>query len=268
MNINKDTKQISAKMSKTSIFTILLLVAALLPACASVKTPDASDPWESFNRSMYNFNEVLDENIMRPVAEAYQEYIPQFIQSGVSHFLDNIDDVFVLVNDLLQFKFEQAVHEFTRILFNTTLGLFGLFDVASDFLGMEKHNEDFGQTLATWGVGNGPYLVLPFFGPSSVRDFAGLVVDSTYDPIYAISDDSVRWTAIVLRAVNTRSELLKTTDAIEKSGADPYAFTRSAYQQSRDNLIYDGNPPSKIEYVKPTKDDEALEDLLEKELGL
>jgi phospholipid-binding lipoprotein MlaA len=183
---------------------LLLTGLGLLSGCATVQGPgDERDPLESVNRSIFNFNEGFYNYVLDPVTETYQDITPQPVQTGVSNFFSNIGDLFVLVNDLLQFKFEQAASDFSRLLMNTTFGVFGLFDVAT-YMELPKHHEDFGQTLATWGLGNGPYLVLPFLGPSTLRDTGGLVVDSTYDPILDITDDEARWATIGLKAVDIR----------------------------------------------------------------
>ena len=256
-------------MRQTALFKILVLISSLLASsCATVSAPDERDPWESFNRSVYAFNDTFDKAIARPVAEAYQAIMPDFIETGISNFFSNLDDVVVIVNDLLQFKFQQAGQDFSRLIMNTTFGLLGFIDVAT-FMELPKHDEDFGQTLATWGVGDGAYLVLPFLGPSSVRDAAGLAVDLSYlDPVIFTEDDEVRWGLIALRAIDRRADLLEATRIMEKSGIDPYVFMRNAYYQVRENQIYDGHPPSKVKLQGPTQEDLLLEEELEKELQL
>ena len=250
---------------KVSFTILVILASSLLSSCATVTSPDDRDPWESFNRSIYEFNDGFDTAIGRPIAEAYKENLPGFVQTGVSNFFSNLDDVLVLLNDMLQFKFEQAARDFGRFLFNSTFGLFGLFDVATH-MEMPKHDEDFGQTLASWGIGSGPYLVLPFLGPSNVRDTTGRVVDGFVDPVFAVEDDEARWGLIALRAIDKRASLLEATKLMEKSGIDPYVFMRNAYFQHRENLIYDGNPPKqKIETLN--KEDLDLEKELELELN-
>ncbi|MBI1422717.1 MAG: VacJ family lipoprotein [Gammaproteobacteria bacterium] len=241
----------------------------LLNGCASVSAPDKRDPWESMNRSIYAFNDGFDRAIARPVAQTYKDYTPNVVQTGVSNFFSNLDDILVTVNDLLQFKFKQAAQDLGRFAFNTTAGLFGLIDVASH-MDFPKHNEDFGQTLATWGVGSGPYVMLPFLGPSTLRDTGGLAADWQIDPVYAINDTEARWSVIVLRAVDTRARYLEATKIMEKSGIDPYVFLRNAYLQQRENLIYDGNPPTPAapKVQPPSKSDLELEQELDKELQL
>lgn len=243
---------------------LLLLLGAVVSGCATVKSPDERDPWESFNRSMYEFNDTFDRAIARPVAEAYKDYIPGGVRDRVTDFFNNLDDITVIFNDLLQFKIAQAAQDFARFIINSVFGIFGLFDVATH-LGLPKHHEDFGQTLAAWGVGNGPYLVLPFLGPSNLRDATALAVDWETDPLINIEDDDTRWGLILVRAIDKRAALLEATKAMEKAGIDPYVFMRDAYYQFRLNQIYDGNPPrDKVQAA--TQEDRALEDELEKEL--
>jgi len=242
----------------------MLGIYLFLGACAAVTAPDKRDPWESFNRSIYNFNDKFDRAIARPVARTYKNYTPGAFQNGVSNFFSNLGDVLVMLNDLLQFKFQQAAQDLSRFTFNSTIGLFGLLDVSSH-MGLPKHDEDFGQTLATWGVGQGPYVVLPLLGPSTLRDTGGLVADWQVDPVFTIKDDQSRWTAIILRAVDTRASLLEATKLMEKSGIDPYVFMRNAYLQHRDNLINDGQP-AQPKIQAPSKSDLDLEEELDKEL--
>jgi len=245
---------------------IILCLSILLTSCAGVSAPDKRDPWESFNRSVDSFNQGFDRAIARPVAQSYKDYTPDAVQSGISNFFSNLGDILVTLNDLLQFKFKQAASDFSRFSFNTTIGLLGIFDVASH-MDLPKHKEDFGQTLASWGVGSGPYLVLPFLGPSTVRDTAGLAVEWQVDPIYDIRDNDARWTAIILRAVDTRASYLEATNMMEKSGIDPYVFLRNAYLQHRDNQIHDGHPVQPV-IEAPSKSDLELEQELDKELQL
>lgn len=245
---------------------ILLIGIMALAACTTVKGPgDERDPFESFNRTVFNFNEGVYEYILDPVTETYQDITPQPVQTGVSNVFSNIGDIFVFVNDLLQFKFAQAASDLARIAFNTTAGIFGIFDVASH-MDLPKHHEDFGQTLATWGVGSGPYLVLPFLGPNTLRDTGGLLADSRYDPILDITDDEARWTVIGFKAIDTRAGLLKADRLADQSGVDKYNFIRDAYLQHRQSLIYDGNPPR--EAPAAVNEQESLELELELEKAL
>ena len=251
---------------RTTAVLLLLSANVLLSSCAAVTAPDKRDPWESFNRSVDAFNTGFDKAIGRPVAQTYKDYTPGPVQTGVSNFFSNLNDLVVVVNDLLQFKFQQAAQDLSRLAFNTTAGLLGFIDVSSP-MGLPKHHEDFGQTLATWGVGSGPYLVLPFLGPNTVRDTTGLVGDAYVDPLFDIRNRDSRWGAIILRAIDTRASLLEASRIMEKSGIDPYVFMRNAYLQHRENLIYDGNPP-RPKIAPSTKGDQELQDELDKELQL
>lgn len=247
----------------------LLLLVLVTSGCASVQgPPDERDPFESFNRAVYKFNDAADRAVIRPVATTYREYVPRPVRSGVSNFFGNLEDVIVLLNNMLQLKFDKAASDFGRIVFNTTFGLFGLFDVATP-LGLPKHNEDFGQTLGHWGVPPGPYLVLPFLGPSTIRDTAGLTVDVYSHPIFntLVTDEAVAWGAVGLRYIDLRAELLGATRVVDEAALDPYAFIRDAYLQRRRNLVYDGNPPpdSQYDFIPDDNADADLELELELE---
>ncbi len=222
-------------------FTVTLaLCALLLGGCAT--NGDPRDPLEPLNRGIYQFNDAVDRGVMKPVAKGYKAVLPQPVRTGVGNFFSNLDDVVVLFNDLLQFKFGQAASDFSRLVWNTSVGILGLIDVATP-MDLPKHNEDFGQTLGRWGVGNGPYLVLPLLGPSNLRDTVGLVVDYRVDPVYQQDDMADRNTAIVLRAIHKRSVLLGAEDVVREGALDPYSFVRDAYLDRRRNLVYDGKPP-------------------------
>lgn len=219
-----------------------VLVGALaLTGCAV--NGDPRDPLEPMNRAIHSFNEMVDNVALRPLATGYRAIMPRPAQTGVGNVFSNLDDVTVFANNLLQFKLEQATSDFLRVAFNTTFGLFGLLDVASE-MGLKKHNEDFGQTLGRWGVGSGPYLVLPVFGPSSFRDGAGLVVDGYYtDPVYRNEDVASRNASVALRVVSKRADLLDAKRAIEEAALDGYEFSRDFYLDRREALVYDGKPP-------------------------
>lgn len=221
------------------LLQILFFLSLFLSGCASTSN-NPKDPFEGFNRSMYSFNDTLDKAILKPVAKGYKAVLPDPAQKMVHNFFSNIDDIFVTGNDLLQFKFKLAIHDFTRVWVNTIFGVFGLFDVAHK---LEKHNEDFGQTLGYWGVGSGPYLVLPFLGPSSVRDGAGLAVDSYYGVIENIEDIPTRNTLYALSKVDQRVQLLDVETIIEGTVVDRYSFIRDGYMMRRQSLVYDGDPP-------------------------
>lgn len=222
-----------------------LIGLTLLGGCASTGNP--RDPLEPINRGIYHFNDGVDHLLLKPAAEIYRGVLPQFARTGVSNFFSNIGDVIVALNNLLQGKFGQAVSDVGRIVVNTTSGLLGLIDVATE-IGLEKHNEDFGQTLGYWGLGDGPYIVLPFLGPSNLRDTVGWVVDFFTDPMTYVNAPYPRNPLWGLRFVNRRAELLETSKILDTAALDPYDFLRDAYLQRRRNLVFDGNPP-------PDKDD-------------
>lgn len=221
----------------------ILLYLLLGSGCASVQVADERDPFEGFNRAAYAFNDDLDRALLKPLASGYQRVVPGPVNNSISNFFSNLGDVAVLANDLMQLKFEQTLSDLARITFNTTFGLAGLFDVATP-MDLPKHNEDFGQTLGRWGVASGPYLVLPFLGPSTVRDGVALPVDWELDPLYDIEDNNTRWGAIGLRLVDIRAGLLRASRILDTAALDPYTFMRDAYLQRRQNLVYDGNPPA------------------------
>lgn len=229
-------------MKPFSTLLLSLLLAPSLAGCAS--NGDPRDPLEPMNRAIHDFNEGLDRAVMKPVATSYQKVMPGFAQTGVRNFFSNLGDVTVLANNMLQLKLENSVSDVLRISFNSTFGFLGLLDIASE-MGLNKQNEDFGQTLGYWGVGNGAYLVLPFFGPSSFRDGAGLVVDMTYtDLLRHVDDIPTRNQTSVLRLVSRRADLLEAKNAIDAAALDPYEFTRDLYLERRRAQIYDGRPPA------------------------
>jgi len=218
------------------------LLVALAAGCATTNGGDGRDPLEGFNRSMYAFNDAFDEAIGKPVASAYKTAIPDPIRVWVRNFFANLGDVFIGANNLLQGKPAEAVNDWARFAFNSTFGLLGINDVASE-IGLEKHNEDFGQTFGRWGAGDGAYLVWPFLGPSTVRDTAGTVFDFYFDPVGRHKPTDPRTFAIVLRATSQRADLLDASRILEEAALDRYIFQRDAYLQRRRGLIYDGNPP-------------------------
>jgi phospholipid-binding lipoprotein MlaA len=230
------------KNMKTRLKSTVLVMAAagLLGGCATSGNP--KDPIEGFNRAMYGFNDVVDKAVIKPVAQGYDAVLPSPVRTGVTNFFGNIADFFIGVNNLLQGKPGDAASDIGRVLVNSTVGILGLIDVASE-MGMEKHEEDFGQTFGRWGVGDGAYVVLPFFGPRTVRDTAGLVVDVAADPVGNIDHVPTRNTLLALRIVDTRADLLPADKVIEEAALDKYAYVRDGYLQRRLNLIHDGNPP-------------------------
>ncbi|MEO0048478.1 MAG: phospholipid-binding lipoprotein MlaA [Pseudomonadota bacterium] len=231
----------------------VVLSVLVLSACASIQQTDRVakvDPFERVNRAVFSFNEAADEYVIKPAAEAYKFVLPEFVRTGVTNFFSNINDVFVAANNLLQGKPSNAVSDIGRFLVNSTVGVLGFFDVASD-MGLDKNREDFGQTLAVWGVGDGPYVVLPFFGPSNIRDTVGLAVDIETDFIINTnklnSDEKIAVNG--LRVINKRADLLDAGQLLEDAAFDKYSFLRDGYMQRRRSQIYDGEPP-------PVKEDE------------
>ncbi len=220
--------------------TALLISPMLLIGCAGAHNPN--DPLEPLNRGIYRFNDTVDKAVIKPVAQGYSAVMPAVGKTMVSNFFSNLDDVVVTANDLLQFKLVQGFSDGMRVFVNTTIGVFGLIDVASTGE-LKKHNEDFGQTLGKWGVGNGPYLVLPILGPSTLRDSAGLYVDGYSSPVYQIKHMRTRNQAYLARGINLRAELLDQEKVLREAMLDPYEFTRDSYLLYRKNLVYDGNPP-------------------------
>ncbi len=215
-----------------------VLISLLLAFNLSVNAEEV-DPFEETNRSIYEFNESLDSNVLEPVSRAYKNNIPETAQKGIGNFLGNLADVSTLANQILQFKPIDSAETLARILVNTTIGLGGLFDVASD-MGLITEDEDFGQTMAVWGVEQGPYVVLPLLGPSTVRDGIGAYVDLTSPANMVGEIDEVG--VSVINVVDKRVDLLPITDILDQSD-DPYITMRSSYLQKRNNDIYDGNVP-------------------------
>ncbi|MDP2811412.1 MAG: VacJ family lipoprotein [Rhodocyclaceae bacterium] len=222
----------------------LSLIAGLLGGCATSGNP--KDPIEGFNRAMFAFNEGLDTAIIRPVAQGYEAVLPTPVRTGVTNFFGNIDDVFIAVNNLIQGKPAEAVSDAGRFLINSTIGILGLFDVATE-AGLEKHEEDFGQTFGRWGAGPGAYVMVPFFGPRNVRDTVGLVLDIKADPVANVGDISSRNVLLALRIASDRATLLPADKVIEEAALDKYSYVRDGYLQRRRSLIHDGNAPRETE---------------------
>jgi phospholipid-binding lipoprotein MlaA len=231
---------------------VAVLGVALLQGCATTAgvAADPRDPWEGMNRKVYAFNEKLDEAVLKPVAQAYVDVVPSFVRTGVRNFLGNLGDVWTFVNATLQLKGQVAAETFMRVAVNSTLGLYGVLDIATE-AGIEKRKEDLGQTLGHWGVKPGPYLVLPVLGPATLRDTAALPVDWQASPGQYFQDASSRTGVTLLNATETRASLLKAGDAVKQASLDPYSFVRDGWLQKREYDVYDGNPPSDFDYSDP-----------------
>jgi phospholipid-binding lipoprotein MlaA len=221
----------------------LLVLTLFAGGCATLEDErDPRDPWEGTNRAVYRFNETFDEYLAKPVARAYVKVLHQEIRSRIANFFSNLADPFIGLNNFLQGKFEDGVNDWARFAFNSTIGLLGIHDVSTE-MGLEKHNEDFGQTFGRWGIGPGPYLMLPFLSSSTARDAVGLVPDWYLDPIEEVRPINLRNSLVVLRLTNTRADLLEASRILEEAALDKYVFQRDAYLQRRQNLVYDGRPP-------------------------
>lgn len=223
----------------------VILVGVVLCLCAAAEDPvqHPKDPWEGLNRIVYAFNDTADRFVLSPVTRGYEAVAPDAVETGINNFFSNFDDIGVATNNLLQLKFAEAGSDTGRVLVNTTLGLLGWFDVASS-LGLTKHDEDFGQTLGYWGIGTGPYLVLPFLGPSNLRDAPGKLADITLWmntlPELAASEE----TALVsLNVINEHSQYLNLEARTDELGHERYVFLRDVYLDNREFLVRDGQIP-------------------------
>lgn len=233
-------------MNRTGLWAGLLALA-LLQGCAV--GPNPRDPFEPFNRSVTRFNDGLDEAIVKPVAQAYQDTVPSPVRTGVNNFFGNLSDAWSFVNNVLQAKPQAAVDSFMRVSVNTLIGLGGVLDWATP-MGIERHREDFGKTLGRWGVATGPYLVLPVLGPSTVRDAAARVVDVKGDLVLQIDNVPVRNSLYVLRAVDLRASLLRAGEVLDQAALDKYSFTRDAYLQRR-GVVIETNGDTEERYDLP-----------------
>ena len=225
----------------------LCVVAAALAGCGTVRDARGGpgqklDPWENWNRKVFNFNEDVDRAVLRPVANTYVDVVPQPIRRGVGNFFANFADAWSAVNNILQGKIQAGLDDATRVGVNSTFGLFGFLDVATE-MGLEHHYEDFGQTLGRYGVGPGAYIVLPILGPSTVRDTAALPVNRLASAPAFFSPTSAALGLTGIQIVNTRADLLGATRVIDDIALDKYTFVRDAYLQRRRSLIFDGDAP-------------------------
>ena len=222
---------------------ILLSLVAAMVGCASIPAGSErspQDPWEPFNRSVFEFNEGLDAYLLKPVVAGYRFVLPEFVRDGIYNFFSNYNDIYTALFNLLQGKPGFAFNDFMRVVVNTTMGLGGLLDLATPG-GLEKHKEDWGQTLGVWGVPAGPYVVLPFFGPSNVRDTFGTVADLESDYLFRLLPDvALRNSITGLRVVNARNTYYEAGDLLDGAAIDKYSFMRDAYIQRREYQINEG----------------------------
>lgn len=249
-----------AQLPMQSAIRVSALSLALLALFGCVSLPsdkrDPRDPFERMNRTTYKFNDTVDKAVVRPVARTYRRVLPNFVQTGVTNFFDNLEYPIVIVNDLLQGRLTPFAKDTGRLLMNTTLGIGGLLDPAAD-AGLDKNNNDFGLTLGRWGLKPGPYIVIPILGPSDVRDGSGLIADEFMNPRHYIHDATVKYSLAAVRALDIRVHLLEAEKALE-GAYDPYAFLRNAYLQRRQFLISgQGGGPSDEEYEEQKLLDEA-----------
>ena len=221
-------------------YCAVIVATLMLGGCATQGNP--KDPIEGFNRAVFAINDGIDQAAIKPVAKGYDAVAPTPLKTGISNFFGNIADVFIGVNNLLQGKVKDGLGDEGRVLVNSTIGILGLIDVASDF-GLEKHDEDFGQTFGRWGAGPGAYVVVPFWGPRDVRDTAGLVLDVVADPVGGMHNVAARNTLLATRVISDRTALLPAEKVIEEAALDKYSYIRDGYLQRRRSQVYDGSPP-------------------------
>jgi phospholipid-binding lipoprotein MlaA len=230
--------------SVRSIASTLALACVLLAGCAG--TPSRVDPFEPWNRAMYSVHEVVDGNVIKPVAQAYVKVTPEPVRTGVSNFYGNIDDLFTGINHVLQGKRERAGDDFGRVLLNSTFGMLGIFDLASE-MGITKDKTDFGITFGKWGAAQGPYLFVPLFGPTTVRDGTGWIVRLYTGPLGYIDNVPLRNWILALAYLDTRAQLLSAESVLDAAALDKYRYLRNAYLRARRYQVYDGKPPPEEE---------------------
>lgn len=231
-------KTLMAKRLLLAAFATLMLGG--LSGCATTAN-NPKDPYEGFNRAMFSVNEGIDV-VVKPVAQGYDTVTPRLVKAGIGNFFGNIADIWTALNNFLQGKGVQGFSDVGRVIVNTTFGIAGIFDVASE-IGYEKHAEDFGQTLGVWGVGDGPYFFWPIIGPRTTRDTFGVAVDIYADPVPRVDNVPVRNTLMGVRFIDTRASLLPADKVVEQAAFDKYSYIRDAYLQNRRSVIHDGNPP-------------------------
>ena len=237
------------RLNRRGAWAVSSLLCLAITGCASGPQTNPRDPLESFNRGVFSFNDTVDRAVLKPVAIAYRDVTPKLVRSGVGNFFGNLEDVWSIPNNLFQLKGLAAIESMFRVGVNTLFGLGGVLDVASE-MGIERHSEDFGQTLGYWGVAAGPYVVLPLLGPSTLRDTAALAVDRQGDAVKYIGHVPTRNSVKALSLVDLRAGLLRASSVIDGAALDPYTFTRDAHLQRRLSAVFDGNPPEEDPKVK------------------
>jgi len=223
----------------------LLMACAVLQGCATVASPDPRDPLEAMNRSVFAFNDAVDQAVLKPVATVYKEDLPGWTRKGIGNFFSNLDDVWSVVNHALTLRGEAFANSLGRVVINTTIGLGGVLDMASD-LDIEKRSANFNITLARWGVGAGPYVVVPILGPYTLRELAALPVDRQGNLVNQIGNDGTRLGLNVVSAVDVRAALLDAEGVINQAALDRYSFIRDSYIQRQRYMVFDGNPPDDV----------------------
>ena len=236
-------------INRKIIILIGIILSVQLTGCATTLSPHPQDPWEGWNRNVQSFNDTVDDYAMEPVARGYNWIMPNFANTAVSNVFSNIDDIGVTINDFLQGKFSQSGMDGARFIVNTTAGIGGLIDVAT-MIDLPKHKEDFGQTLGFWGIPPGPYMVLPFFGPSSPRGVVGLVGDAAMNPITYIGSPYISAGIFAVNAIDTRANYISTERIADEAAIfGRYEFFREAYIAQRKYLVLDGNIPEDDEFI-------------------
>jgi phospholipid-binding lipoprotein MlaA len=241
----RSTSNLPSAIRGASVLRRLGALALLVIAsgCATGPNPNPADPFEPFNRGVSRFNDVVDDAVLRPAATAYREVLPSPVRTGVNNFFGNLSDVWSFVNSVLQLKLQNSAETFMRVNVNTVFGLGGLLDIATE-AGIDRHSEDFGQTLGRWGVPSGPYVVLPLFGPSTLRDTAAWPIDRRGDLLRELNDIPVRNSLYFVRVIDGRANLLRAGQLLDDAALDKYSFTRDAFLQRRRNEVHDGNLPN------------------------
>jgi len=228
----------------------MLFAVFFMAGCASTASKNPVDPLEGFNRGVFAANEKMDAYALKPAAQAYQASVPLPARTNVSNFFGNLEDVWTGVNNLLQGKPKDGLNDFGRFAVNSTLGILGFFDVASE-IGLDKNDEDFGQTLGVWGVGTGPFVMLPLFGPSTLRDTGGFVIDRlAFNPNSMIASIPQRNATSGLKVINTRAQFLGAGNALDEAALDKYNYLRDFYLKRRLNQVFDGNPPREDDFYR------------------